>query len=281
MRVSWQTTTTFLQSVSIAGCHQIGTSPCDSYGGTYYNSLMAQVETYAANAGNSYQQYVLKCITLCQDRKQLAELHLQLTAQQAALTAAIAYWSTHGYSENVYIAPAVIAAQALVDATNAQIATVNANMDTTQAAADALKTYGDAQAALSFSTAAGIASDCPDVLNPISLISGLSHPWPDQVFTDAKCCCNPYQCSAAWQIQVRVTGDANPNPLYQTWSGMVFGRFTPGGKPYVTAFASAPVIGRFTCGSSDCDVGMTLPICQGVSQADVQVLITTYPFVTC
>ncbi len=49
-----QTTTTFLQSVSIAGCHQTGTSPCDS--GTYYNSPMAQVVTYAANAGNSYQQ---------------------------------------------------------------------------------------------------------------------------------------------------------------------------------------------------------------------------------
>ncbi len=208
------------------------------------------------------------CITLCQDRKQLAALYIQLTAQQAALTAAIA--------------PAVIAAaQALVNATNAQIATVNANMGTTQAAADALKTYGDAQAALSFSTAAGIASVCTDVLNPISLISGLSQPWPADIFTDAKCCCNPYNCSATWKIQIRVTGDANPNPLYQTWSDMVFGCFTPGGKPYVTAFASAPVISRCTCGSSNCDVGMTLPICQGVSQADVQVLITTYPFVTC
>jgi hypothetical protein len=271
-----QKETDFLTAISVAGCHQTDMSnPCDTASYAQNLAAMSAAGTYGAQAGTAYQTYAAKLLTVCTLGKQLALLNTQLTAQNAAYTAAINYAVGHGYTENPWIAPAVIAIAAQVNATKAQIAAINTQITTAQAAADAAKTQGDSAAAQSMSLATAYGAGCPDFINVLTFFTGFNKPWPAPKPNAP--CCNAFGCSASWKIQYQMTTVGGVNQGTTPWYDIVYGRFGPGGAPYYTTMARFPTVSTKTCASSNCTVGITQALCQPTSTVSLQVVIYTYP----
>jgi hypothetical protein len=173
--------------------------------------------------------------------------------------------------------PPCRAAIAAVQQQNAAIQQLQQTISALNAQASAYKTQGDGYRDQAMATLNTVTAQ-PGSVNTISMIPSKGTPWPDP---DMKTCCNPINCITRWALQYRWFSSNGINymgPLPTAWTDIISGFFSPDGTPFITSAAMCPLLGHWTCWSTNCEVGMTLRICQGTSV--VQVQFVTYPPIT-
>jgi hypothetical protein len=253
-------TSMFVGGWTVAGCTSNTDMPdCNPNTGTLNKACLL-----GGNAYRAYNNWAIQAITACTLAKMLPPMNAQLANLQAAMTAACA-----GQEAPL---PPCRAAMAAVQQQQAAIQLLQNNISTLNQKAGVYKDQGDSYRDQAMAALKAVVGQ-PGMQNTALLIPGNGAPWPD---LDTKTCCNPSNCISRWSLQYRVatsTGMSVFGGFPTPWREILSGFFSPDGTPYIISAGMCPLFDTHTCWSTDCSVGMTLPICQGVSTVQVQYVI--------